>query len=632
MGRLASGATLAVGLLGCILLAACSSSNPTHVVANQVPGSISLTPSPNASLELGKTQALAATARNSAGTTIAETFSFQSSNPAVVTVAENGNACAGTWDSLTVPTICTPGTTGTAEVTAIAQGVSSPPVTVYVHQRITNIVISQVPNQTPTLSTLCLSKRAPSGNPESTLYQAFAFSGSTDITSSVGPFNWQTVLATGQTTSAVTLAAPPAGTAGCPSGPQGQCLNQQLATASTPGSSSFFASASNVNSQPLQFTTCPVQTISIGALENPATSFLVNTGTSTTLNATVTDVLGMTITGVPLTWSSNNPIAVKASGATSTVFGSVGTVSALAIGAGAVTASCTPPSCNGGIAPSLPIYPTQAISFNVQSSSAPAAPTVYVSSTACNSTTQTCTTRVVPITRTSTSAEFTPGAPITLPFPPNSLLFDKQGANGYLGTNTLGFGTQQAMVLSGSAVSPVPDVAGTVLATSPDGTLAIYSDTADSPNRVFICQNCGSSTSRNAATFLLDGATAAAFSPDNVAGGFKAYIVSGNPCPGTSSLGCLLVFSKVDAAKIVPLNTPATDVAFIGDGMLGYIAGGDPAGAAFLPTCDDPTMQNLGTVPLFGQMIRALPDGQSAIALNPPNVLTVTASITAPTT
>src|ERR1700757_1469375 len=84
MGRLASGATLAVGLLGCILLAACSSSNPTHVVANQVPGSISLTPSPNVSLELGKTQALAATARNSAGTTIAETFSFQSSNPAVV--------------------------------------------------------------------------------------------------------------------------------------------------------------------------------------------------------------------------------------------------------------------------------------------------------------------------------------------------------------------------------------------------------------------------------------------------------------------------------------------------------------------------------------------------------------------
>src|SRR5579864_2107887 len=98
MGRLASGATLAVGLLGCILLAACSSSNPTHVVANQVPGSVSLSPSPNVSLELGKTQSLSATARNGAGTTLAETFSFESSNPAVLTVAENGNACAGTWE------------------------------------------------------------------------------------------------------------------------------------------------------------------------------------------------------------------------------------------------------------------------------------------------------------------------------------------------------------------------------------------------------------------------------------------------------------------------------------------------------------------------------------------------------
>jgi len=629
MGRLASGATLTVGMLGCILLAGCSSSNPTHVVPNQVPGSISLSPSPNVSLELGKTQPLSATARNSAGTTITETFSFQSSNSAVVTVAENGNACAGTWDSLTVPTICTPGTTGTAQVTAIAQGVSSPPVTVYVHQRITNIVISQVPNQPPTLSTLCLSKRAPSGNPESTLYQASAFSGSTDITSSVGPFSWQTVLTSGQTTSAVTLATPPAGTAECPSGPQGQCLNQQLATASTPGSSSFFASASGVNSQPLEFTTCPVQTISISALENPATSFLVNTGTSTTLNATVTDVLGMNITGVPLTWSSSNPITVKVSGATSTVFGSVGTVSASAIGAGAVTASCTPPSCNGGITPSLPIYPTQAISFNVQSTSAPAAPTVYVSSTACNSTTQTCITRVVPITRTSASADFTPGAPITLPFAPNSLLFDEQGANAYLGTNTLGFGTQQAMVLSGSSVSPVPSVAGTVLATSPDGTLAIYSDTADSPNKVFICQNC-SSASRNAATFLFDGAVAAAFSADAIAGGFKTYIVSGKPCPGTSSAGCLLVFSKVDAAKIVPLTAPATDVAFIGDGMLGYIASANPPGTNFLPTCDDPTAPgSIGAVSpqVPAQLIRALPDGQSVLALNAPTVQTITAQI-----
>ncbi len=130
------------------------------------------------------------------------------------------------------------------------------------------------------------------------------------------------------------------------------------------------------------------------------------------------------------------------------------------------------------------------------------------------------------------------------------------------------------------------------------------------------------------ATFLFDGAVAAAFSPDAIAGGFKAYIVSGKPCPGTSSAGCLLIFSKVDSAKIVPLTAPATDVTFIGNGTLGYIAGGDPAGAAFLPTCDDPP--NIGSplsVPLPGQFLRALPDGQSAVALNGSTLQTVTAVI-----
>jgi hypothetical protein len=187
------------------------------------------------------------------------------------------------------------------------------------------------------------------------------------------------------------------------------------------------------------------------------------------------------------------------------------------------------------------------------------------------------------------------------------------------------------MILSGSSVNPAPNAAGKALATSPDGTLAIFSDTADTPNRVFICQSCSSATSHNVATFLFDGAVAAAFSPDAIAGGFKAYVVSGKPCPGTSSAGCLLVFSKVDSAKIVPLAAPATDVAFIGNGTLGYIAGADPAGAAFLPVCADPSAAgSISGIPLPGKFIRALPDGQSAVALNVPTLQTVSAKITDP--
>jgi hypothetical protein len=640
MGRFASDAALAGIAFGCLFLGACSSGNPTHVVANSVPKNISLTPSPNISLEVGKTLGLTATAKNGAGTTLIETFAYQSSDSSVVTVANNGNMCAGTWDSLTVPVVCTPGSTGTAQVAATARGVSSPPVTVFVHQHITDIVISKVPNQPPTLSSICYSKGAPSG-PESALYEASAFSGNVDITPSVGPFSWQSVAVTGQTTSAVSLSTPAAGSTQCPAGQHGACLNQQTAAANSPGTSLFFASASGANSQPLQFNTCPVQTISISALDNPSTSFLVNTTVSTTLNATVTDILGMPLTGVPLTWNSTNAADVKVSGASSTVFGSVGSVTASAIGAAAVTASCTPPTCNGGISPSMPIYPTQAISFQVTSSTAPTSPTVYATSTACNpatnTTNQSCTTQVVPITRTSSTADFTAGTPIPLPFAPNSFQFDPLGTNGYLGVDTLAFGTQAAMVLNGTTVTKVSNAAGKVLATSPDGTLAIFSDTADSPNRVFICQSCNSATSQNVATFLLDGAVAAAFSPDSIAGGFKAYIVSGQSCPGSSSKGCLLVFSTVDATQMVPLNGAASDVTFIGNGTLGYIAGGDQFGTAFLPTCSDPTQSiPLPPVSLPGQLIRALPDGQSALASNAPlppaptTVQTVTAQISGP--
>jgi hypothetical protein len=623
-------------VLACFVSTGCSNGSPTKIVANEVPGTITLTPSPNISLEVGTTEVLTATAKNSSGSsTLTETFSYVSTNPSVVSVANNGNACAGTWDSVTTPVLCTPGSTGVAQVSATAGGISSPPVTIYVHQHITNIVVTKVPNQPQTLSTLCLSKRAPSGNPESTLYQASAFNGSTDITASVGPFTWQSVTATGQTTSAVSLATPPAGTAGCVLSPQGQCLNQETATANSPGVSSFFASASAANSQPVAFTTCPVQSISLSAVGNPATSLVVTSGSSTTLNATVTDTLGMAITGVPLTWSSSNPSAITPTGATSTVFGSVGTVSTPAVGAGAVTASCTPPTCNGGISPSLPIYPAQAISFLVTStstsSSTTTSPTVYVSSVDCNPPTnannQACTTLMIPVTRSSSSSEFTAGTPINLPVAPNSLIFDPQGTNGYLGVNSLIFGTQGAMVFSGTSVSQVSALAGTALAISPDGTLSIFSDTTDSPNLVFICQTC-SGSSRSIASFLFNGAVAAAFSPDNITGGFKAYVVSGQPCPGSLSPGCLLVYSKVDAAKLIPLSAPATDTAFIGSGMLGYIAGGDPLGSAFLPTCDDPAVAgSISGIALTAQRIRALPDGQSALTLNAPTVQTVTAQI-----
>ena len=615
MGRFLSPAGLLLALTGCAFLAGCGHSSPTVVSSgNAVPTSVSLASASavgsNLSLEISKTAVVTATARGANNNIISETFSFQSSDPTILTIASNGDLCAGTWDSLTNPTVCTPGNVGVAEVTAVAQGVSSPPLTVYVHQRITNISVSKAPLQAPTLSNICLSKGAAAG-PESWVYQATAMSGSTDITSSVGPFFWQQINPS-FSGNIVTLSAT---TPGPPSNPT---LNQEVVTAATPGQSMIFASASGFSSPAVPVETCPVQTISIVPANSSSTSLLVNTGTTTALNATVTDILGMTLTGVPLTWSSSNSISVSVTGATSSVYGSVGNTSTPSVGGAAVTASCTPPTCNGGIKPSLPIYPQSAISFTVRSGTAPTNPVAYVTTTACttgNPTNATCNPTIIPLTKSSTTSSFATGSPIVLPFSPNSFLFNSAGTSAYLGVDSSHFNQNGVMVFTGSTVSQFNTAAGRILAVSPDGTTVIISDTADIPNQVFICTNC-SGTGRSIASFLISGATAAAFSPDNL----KAYIVAGTN---------LYVYSKVDAMqKVTGLAAPVRDVAFLSDGIAGYFAGGDPAGGAFLGTCNPPTPAAIGSVSIPGaKMIHALPQGNEVLALAPPNLFTVDANV-----
>lgn len=636
MGRFAfrgSAATLILGLLGCSLLTSCSSSSPTTVAKDVIPAIVKLTPAPNASLEVGKTLLLSASAENGQGTAVAETFSFQSSAPNIVTVANNGLACAGSWDSITTPTQCTPGGTGVALVTAVANGVPSPPVTVYVHQHVTNVIIQQVPGQPATISTICFSKGAPAG-PESTLYEAFAFNGGSDITASVGPFTWKNFQLAESSSSAVTLQSVPV------TAP----LNQEIAQANSPGSTFIFASAGGVNSQPLPFTTCPVQTVSIFAQNFPTSqnSFVIGSGTSITLNAVVKDSIGMTLTGIPLTWTSSNHTSVTVTSATSTLYGSTATVSSSLVGSASVTASCTPPSCNGGITPSMPIYPAQSLQYPAQAmtfqvtqngtTTTSTSPTVFVTSTGCRTTPTTCDTQIVPITRSSSGAPFTVGTPVALPFPPNSALFDPSGTNEYLGVDSTALSTKSAMVVAGgTTASSLGGVAGKILAISPDGSTAIFSDTVDTPQQILICLSCATS-SRTITHLLLCDLTnttcsaAAAFSPDNL----KAYIVSGDPCPGTASKGCLLIYSRLDATQYVQLGAPATDVAFIGNGTLGYLAGGDPAGAAFLPTCVRPNSTGLPAnsgISAAAQFLLPLPDGLSVLALSPPNLETITANI-----
>ena len=596
MGRLCVSMIGGVSVLTLIFALAGCGTNAARTVNFPAPASISLSPASTASMDVGSILGFAATPRNSINRTIATPVSFESSNTAVLTIASNGLACAGTWNSLSTPQICTPGPVGTAQVTATAQGISSPPTTVYVHQHIENITITPIPGQTPPNSQNCFSKT------QIVNYQASAFTrggtGLIDITPTVGLFSWQALTANVVTLNVATLAKPISGL----------LPGQMQATANVPGTSPLIASVSGVNSVPLSFNTCAVQSVQLTVDNNAQINQIVLIkGAGKTVGATVTDVAGIPITGVPLTWSSSNPASVTVS--------SSGAVSTPGVGGASVIASCTPPTCNTGLTPLTPIYPETALQVVVTppaNSTTPVSSTLFASSTGCG-VLEGCVTILVPIAIPANTV----GNAVGLPATPNSLLFDRQGRNAYLGTNMGEFGTKGLMVVS-TSVSENKSAPGNVLAISPDGSRVIVSDTAETPNQVFIVSSTGATVALNIA-----GATAAAFSPDNL----KAFIVAGQT---------LYIYSALEPLRSVSLAAPATDVASLASGLAGYVV--DSNGVAFSPTCDAGSATLGGTVAVSGAtMIRPLPNalnsttpppsGNEMLVLAPPNADIVTATV-----
>jgi hypothetical protein len=576
--------TFAVALLNFFLLAGlpgCSSSSPINTVTFPVPASITISPAPNLSMEIGTNQTFFASLLSSTKTAITEPVTYQSSNTAVVTVSTAGLVCAGGWDSLSNPQICTPGPVGVAQVTATAQGVSSPPTTVYVHQHVDKVTVSLflLPNQPPPQNP-CYSVG------QTANYQATAFSNGVDVTSTVGVFTWQALA-----TNVVTLN----------SSATNLLPGQVQVTAKVPGLTSLFATIGTINSVPIYFTACPVQSITLAVTSS--------SNTSKTITPTVFDSLGVQIAGVPLTWSSSEPGSVSVSSAGAATGSSSG-------GGASIIASCTPPTCNTGfntgLSHSLPIYPENVVTMFVPHTGTTESATVYVSSTSCG-TTDGCFSTVVPITAPANTL----GNFVLLPAAPNSLVFNGQGSTAYLGTNSGRLGTVGLALLdtSTNGVSQLVSVPGKVLAASPDGSKVIVSDTSpqDGPNHVFVLDTA----TKTSPTFQITGATAAAFSPDSL----KAYIVAGST---------LYIYSKLDALQTIPLTAPANDVSFLSEGAFAYVAGGAPSALSVWRSCDNGSADNVAvpTVPTFIQTLPGAakllssdtPDTFHMVALAPPDL------------
>jgi hypothetical protein len=544
------------------ILSGCSSGSSTHVVSYAVPANVALTPVTTASLDVGATLAFSAQAENNKDAAVTQPITYFSSNPAVVTVAASGIACAGSWDSISSPQVCTPGPVGTAQITASAQGVSSPPTTVYVHQHIDSIVINPLPVESNPTSP-CITKG------QTFEYAAMAYSGGADITTTVGQFTWSTA-----TASVVTLSTP-----------TNLLRNQVQATAGNPGLSSTFASISGVNSAPFNFITCPVQSITLSVNGISSNPIILTQGLSQTVRAVVTDSLGNIISAPPLTWSSSEPSLVAVTRSASTQNAPTATISASGVGGGSVVASCTPPTCNVGFQPSLPIYANGAVGVvvtpNASTSTSTTATTFTLDVTTSDcQTTAGCTTTLVPITTPANTL----GAAIALPSTPNSFIFSRSGGIGYLGTDLGDFGTAGLMRLSTSGTSATATAntatPGKAISVSPDGTKVVVADTADpnSPPQVFIFDTTAGT---DTAIQLASGTTnvAADFSPDSL----KAFIVA-----SVGSSSTLYIYSKIDALQTIPLAAAAQDVAFEPSGNFGYIADEAAWELSLLPTCDNP--------------------------------------------
>ena len=144
-------------------------------------------------MNIGGTQVFSATAKNAVGGTVlginiqfvvtSGTPTTPSNAPAPLSIASNGNACAGTWDPTV--TICTPGTPGIATVYAVANGVSSAPTTVYVHQHIDQHSDQHAPPLGPPPPNYRL--LLPGTNPA---VPGHCLSNNVDITDTVGPMTW----------------------------------------------------------------------------------------------------------------------------------------------------------------------------------------------------------------------------------------------------------------------------------------------------------------------------------------------------------------------------------------------------------------------------------------------------------
>jgi trimeric autotransporter adhesin len=539
--------TLAAFGLFLSLLTGCggsSSSNNNVAVVTVSPASISLV--------AGEVTSISALAVNSTNNTVTTTFTFNSSNTKIATISPSGNVCGGVWDSTFVvcnglDSLGNP-VTGTATITATAQGVSSGPVTVSVHPSVTSVTVE------PVSGCFSIAQTHP--------FVAHAFHNATEITNQVGNFTWSSSIATVAPVDA-----------------------NGLATARVPGITAVVATVGATTSPAVPFKTCMPVLLVLHVNGDPAgvptEAVTMNVTDTKTIQADMVDELGAVTPNAPVTILSNNSTVASLSGTTLT---------AQSPGGAGLQAVCAPPTCGNGI--NTPIY-SNLFSVTVNGAS-PNTISVFAASSFPPPSGTSSTLVPIDISKNPPAV----GTAITLPGVPNSIVFDRAGARAFIGSSA-GLIILDVPSKAVSLATPVP--IGKVLAVSADGNKVILSNAADDPStgnpidpfpseqRVWVFDR----TANTITTFVLTGAVAASFDDDL----FRAYVVASN--------GNVYILSPVLTTVTTSIGGSSTDATTLASGPFVYIA--NSAGLKVMATCNNVSQAvtpptNSSTIQLVGSV------------------------------
>ena len=546
------------------------------------------------SMNAGDVIQITAIAEDSSNNAHTANFTFNSSNISIATISNTNGAssaliCAGVWDTNFIDCNGTSAgvpLTGTANITASANGITSGPAVITVHPKVSSVqVTGSIPGCVSTTQTLQLTAHVCS-----TLVNPHDAAGpcapnAHEITNVAGPVNWSTVNSTVGTVDV-----------------------NGLVTAATPGTTGVFASISNVNSSTAPFRTCmPVQIrlhLQGDPAGSPTTSLTMTQNQTATLESDMVDENGVTTNSVPTILASNVPAVASLSSLTLT---------ATSFGGAGIVAGCTPPTCGNGFTQPFPIYSNL---FKVTVPGSSPSSTVYVTSsfTPPSGTSPT----LVPIT-TSTAAA---GTAITLPGVPNSLVFSSSGTQAYLGSPA-GLIRFDPVAITATVVDP--SITGKVLAVSQNGTKVIVSNAAKDPQgnviepnppnqRVWVFDQTSSTTQ----AFVLRGAVAAAIDND----GFRDYIVTGD------GSGNVYVFSPALTLQTINVAGTHSDVGPLPSDAFVYLA--TSGGLEVVGTCNNsqqPTANNPPTHSTTIQLVQPVANADTFVAMDSTGIDVETATV-----